>query len=260
MTVQDAAPIDVGSMLVSGLPAISLQELDDVASLQRRVDRKYVVTASQLTDLVDHLSHRLAALEIDGQRSFSYESTYFDTLDLTSFHDAAYRRRQRFKVRTRSYVESGTTMLEVKTRDGRGNTIKRRQGHDHQYRRQLDDAAVAFIDSTLGAPGLGRTLQPSLITSYRRTTLVDLDDVARVTVDAELRFIDRCNRSGGLGGRFVVETKSSGSAGFVDRYLWQIGIRPEKISKYGTGLAVLNPSLPSNKWHRTIKRHFLASI
>ncbi len=260
MTVQDTAPVDVGLMLVSSLPAISLQELNDAASLQQRVDRKYIVTAVQLADLVDHLSHRLAALEIDGERSFGYESTYFDTPELKSFHDAAYRRRQRYKVRTRAYRQSRKAMLEVKTRDGRGKTIKRRQAHDFDARQFLDTEATAFVDSALGVSGLGRTLWPLLTTAYRRTTLVDLDDVARVTVDADFRFVDWHGRRGGLDGRFVLETKSSGSPGFTDRYLWQIGARPEKISKYGTGLAVLNPSLPSNKWHRTMQRHFLDAL
>lgn len=257
MTLQDTAPVDVGLMLVSGLPAISLQELNDAAALQHRVDRKYIVTAPQLADVIDHLSSRLAALEIDGQRSFGYESTYFDTPDLLSYHDAAYRRRQRFKVRTRAYQQSRRATLEVKTRDGRGKTIKRRQAYEFDARWCLDEGAMAFVDSTLEHPGLGRTLRPTLSTSYRRTTLVDLDDVARVTIDADLRFVDRDQHGDGLDRRFVLETKSSGPPGFTDRYLWHIGVRPERISKYGTGLAVLDPALPSNKWHRTIQRHFL---
>jgi hypothetical protein len=45
-------------------------------------------------------------LEIDGARSFAYDSTYFDTPDLDAYLLAATRRRRRFKVRTRTYVDS----------------------------------------------------------------------------------------------------------------------------------------------------------
>lgn len=238
------------------LPSISLPALNDAAELQKRVDRKYIVTASELVDVVDHLSHRLAALEIDGQRSFGYESTYFDTPDLQSFHGAARRRRRRFKVRIRAYLDSERAMLEVKTRGTHGKTVKKRQSHDFDARRDLDERSLAFIDAKLGVPGVASTLRPSLVTTYRRTTLIDLDDVARVTIDADLRFVDAQQRRRGLADRFVLETKSTSQPGAADRYLWQLGVRPTKISKYGTGLASLDNTLPANKWHRTLQRHF----
>ncbi len=250
---------DPGTALdnVAGLPAISLADLNDAAALQRRVDRKYVLTGQQVAGMIDRLAHRLAVLEIDGRRSFGYESTYFDTVGLQSFHAAASKRRRRFKVRTRTYLDSATTMLEVKTRGSREVTIKQRRPHDFDDRNVLDREAEQFIDGVLDAPGLAHSLRPTLTTSYRRTTLVDLDDIARITIDAELRCVDWCDRSIELGDRFVVETKSTGSPSIADRELWKSGIRPEKISKYGTGLAALHPELPSNKWHRTLHRYFV---
>lgn len=242
--------------LVESLPAISLDEINDAAELQQRIDRKYVLGRAQLDELLGGLGHRLAALEIGGARSFGYESTYFDTVDLQSFHAAAYRRRHRFKVRTRTYLDADTTMLEIKTRGNRGLTLKERRPHRFDDRDFLDEDAIDFIDGTLGQPGLGRTLCPTLTTTYRRTTLVDLDDIARVTVDADLRCTDWADRSIGLPDEFVVETKSGGSPSMTDRHLWAMGIRPEKISKFATGLAALHHELPSNKWHRTLQRHF----
>ncbi len=239
---------------IDSLPAISLRELNRLAALQNRVDRKYVVDANELASAIGQLSNRLAVLDIDGRRTFGYESVYFDTVDLRSFFDAARSRRRRFKVRTRTYLDSGDVMLEVKRRDGRGRTIKKRRPHSSSAD-VLDSAAVDFIDSQLDQPGLGVSLQPTLTTSYRRTTVVDLDGVARVTIDGELQFGRPGGQSDGLDDRLVLETKSSGRPSAMDRTLWQLGIRPSKISKYGTGLAVLDPTLPANKWHRTIRRH-----
>jgi hypothetical protein len=42
----------------------------------------------------------------------------------------------------------------------------------------------------------------------------------------------------------------------LDRWLWQSGVRPVRISKYCTALAAMRPELPANKWHRTLARHF----
>ena len=92
---------------------------------------------------------------------------------------------------------------------------------------------------------------------YRRTTLVDLDDVARVTIDADLRFADWNHCRSRLADRFILETKSTGSPSATERALWSTGIRPDKISKSATGLAALHPELPANKWHRTLQRHFV---
>ena len=241
---------------VSELPAISLADLNEAASLQMRVDRKYVVNEKQLLAMIGAIATRLAALEIDGQRAFAYESVYFDTPAFESYLSAAHRRRARFKVRTRSYLDGGFTMLEVKTRGARNVTVKNRQEYGFENRAIVVPESHPFVDSVTGRVGLGAQLSPVLTTEYERTTLVDLDDIARLTVDANLRCTDWKSDQVQLGASYVVETKTSGPPSTADRWLWSRGIRPTKISKFGTGLAALNPGLPSNKWHRTINRHF----
>ena len=51
-------------------------------------------------------------------------------------------------------------------------------------------------------------------------------------------------------------TKTSGRASLVDRSLWDMGIRPVSISKFGAGLAILEPSLPAAKWNRVLRHNF----
>ncbi len=247
----------VGSSdLFAQLPPITLDELDAHAALQERVDRKYVLTNHELTCLIDALADQWAVLQIDGRRHAAYQSVYFDTEQLDSYRAAAHKRRRRFKVRTRTYLDTSTTLLEVKTKGRRGRTVKRRTPHAFNDRDRLDDASRQFVDETTTTAGLGSRLSPTLTTEYRRTTLADLDDVARLTVDAGLRCTDWCRHTVALSDRYVVETKSTGVPSRADRWLWSIGCRPEKISKFATGLAALHPELPSNKWHRTLRRHF----
>ena len=89
------------------LPPVRLDELDKVAALLTRRDRKYILPIPAAERLVDALEGRCRVLEIDGRRHFRYESVYFDTADHISYLGAARRRTRRFKVRTRSYLDTG---------------------------------------------------------------------------------------------------------------------------------------------------------
>ena len=51
----------------------------------------------------------------------------------------------------------------------------------------------------------------------------------------------------------VLETKAGTRPGAADRLLWARGHRPVRLSKYATGLALIDPDLPDNRWHRTLR-------
>ncbi len=240
----------------AGLPGISLHAVDEMAGLQTRVDRKYVIDPHVVSDLVGSLEDSLSVLDIDGVRTSGYESVYFDTSDHALYLAAAHGRRRRFKVRTRMYMESGLCMLEIKTKGNRGQTIKRRIAYDPGDRRRLTSEGVRFVDawsaSSLGA----ELLVPTLTTTYDRTTFVDRDSRSRMTIDSDLVCSDEMGSALVLDDYLIVETKSSGLPTAADRWLWQHGHRPTKVSKFSTGLAALHPELPHNKWHRTLNNFF----
>lgn len=235
------------------LPGVPLAEVEAIADLQIRTDRKYIIDADLLDRLIDALADDVAILDIDGRRQFTYESVYFDTPELDLYHATAYRRRRRYKVRTRTYQDSGQSMLEVKTKDGRGRTVKHRLEYDGNDHRRLTAGARAFIGDVTGRAEASDGLAPVLITGYQRSTLVHPASSTRATVDGDIVCADL------TGGRveierLVLETKSRQGASPVDRYLWRLGVRPVKFSKCCTAQAMIDPSLPSNRWHRTIHR------
>ena len=115
---------------LDALGAVTLDELVAEASLLARVDRKYVVPREGLGAVLAAIDPGTRVLEIDGARDFAYESVYFDTPDLLSFRMAARPRRRRFKLRTRSYLDTGSSYLEIKTRGARGTTVKERDEYD----------------------------------------------------------------------------------------------------------------------------------
>ena len=238
---------------VDRLDPVDLEELASIADLQTRRDRKYVVPGAYLSSFVGRLGGR--ALEIDGARSFRYESVYFDTPDLQSYRDAARRRPCRFKVRTRTYLDTHDCMLELKCRDGRSRTVKHRYPHDVDRRTELDTDARAFLESVAPVAVAGDTLREALTVSYQRATLVLASGAARVTIDVGVAWHLRDRPSLHLPDLSVIETKTAGAPSAADRLLWRDGHRPTAISKYCTGLAALAPDLPANKWHRTLQLH-----
>ena len=240
------------------LAPLTLEQVLAVADLQTRTDRKYLVPPEVFGRLVDALGAGLGILEIDGARRFRYESVYFDTPALDSYLGAAHGRRRRSKVRTRSYLDSGDCMVEVKTRGGRGETVKTRMPYDIGRREVLDAAALDFVRTHARLP-TGAALAPVLTTAYSRATLVDMATGARLTCDAGLLCSTPAGDQVALPRELLIETKSAGAPTSADRFLWRAGFRPSAVSKFCVGMAALDPALPANKWNRILRRHFDAT-
>ena len=100
-------------------------------------------------------------------------------------------------------------------------------------------------------------LEPVLAGSYERNTLLLPGGAGRATVDTNLSW--RSLRTDGTEvarpDLVIIETKSGATPSVVDHLLWEGGVRPVKISKYGTAMAAMH-HLPANKWHRTLDRYF----
>lgn len=255
------APIET-----SHLEPISLEELVGQAAMMTRVDRKYVLTREMVNPLLFALDPHTQVLTINDQAPQPYQSTYFDTPDMRSFSMAAHKRRRKFKVRTRTYVASKMSFLEVKATGPRGVTIKERIPYDFDaaMRAELLDEVRPWLEEQLekaGQPvGIGDVLEPIMWGSYNRTTLLMADGTGRATFDTDL---DWQNSRGSYlhePNMVIFETKSGSRPSELDRLLWSHGHRPAKISKFGTGMAALDPNLPHNRWNRVLKQHFHSPV
>jgi VTC domain. len=242
---------------VRRLEPIGLDEVMREAALQTRVDRKFLLTAAQFTALTVSLDRRFRILEIDGLRTFRYESVYFDTPDFDQFRAHRQGRRKRYKVRSRTYKDTGLSMFEVKTKGRRGATVKHRLPQGSQEAGVLTPRGQAFLAEVLASEYGLRVphMLPVLDSAYVRGTFVNPEDGERLTCDVDLVYADDRNRLRGPD-LVVVETKSADGRGAADRALAGMGIRPVSMSKYCIGMALLHPELPANRWSRLLRRHF----
>ena len=257
-----------------GIDTITLAELNSEASLLTRIDRKYLVPPGATQEVVNHLAPRAQVLQIDGLRHFRYASTYFDTPGLDAYFLAARKRRRRYKIRTRTYLDSGLCFLEVKTNGSREATVKDRFKYDPDDADRVTPDGRLFVierlvESGTCSPDEARTIADALVpvmdSTYSRTTLHLPHDEARATFDTQLTWDlfgpdgKRLGQGVSVDHLNVVETKNPSTASPTDRLLWHQGHRPARISKYATGMALLHPELPANRWYRTLT-HELADL
>jgi VTC domain len=234
---------------VCRLAGVTLAEVVDQAARLTRVDRKYLVDRGTAEQLLARVPQSFGVLTIDGRTSTGYRSTYFDTEDLATCRAHVQRRRRRWKARSRLYVEDGLCRVEVKTKDGRGSTVKRVADIDaHRYGR-LDEQARAFIGTVLAEQGIvadAGGLAPSMEVCYRRMTLADTAAGERVTLDWDMRCTLDGDRVWLDDSCVLVETKGGLRPSPVDRALLDLGVRPRSFSKYVAAASLLREDIPDN--------------
>jgi hypothetical protein len=190
---------------------------------------------------------------MDGLRSFRYRTVYYDSPGFAHYREHAQGRRRRFKVRVRTYCDSGDRLLEVKSKGYRGQTVKDRRARDPRHPDALDAQERAFVSAITGRDA--SALRPVLETVYRRTTLCAGDE--RITLDTDVTCAAGSRRGRGPDD-VLVETKSRAGRTALDRALVHAGVRPHSVSKYCVAAALLYPALPRNRWRRTLQHSFVA--
>ncbi|MDP3613158.1 MAG: polyphosphate polymerase domain-containing protein, partial [Rubrivivax sp.] len=209
-------PID---WLVAPFAPIGLEALNDKAAMLERLDNKYVVPAPALALAMSGFAQYFDVLEIGGRRAFTYDTCYFDDAGRGCYHDHHQGRRRRIKVRQRRYIDARLCYVEVKLKDRRGITVKKRLRTDYEQYGRLDAAALAHVEHShreLYGESFGRVLQPVLEMRYRRVTLVAREGGERMTIDHGICFLRDDGRYDTDPDMFVVETKSANGNGLAD--------------------------------------------
>ncbi len=223
----------------------------EVAALTDRLDWKYVFRIEELADVLENVANDYYILEINKLRHFRYDNHYFDSEDLKLFYDHHTGRTNRFKVRTRSYLDSDLSFLELKKKTNKLRTIKSRIRIDSKDLKTIitDDFVKESMEEKF-IPGLTHSLQ----VKYTRISLLSKDLKERVTIDTDLEFI---NHVGDIicHNMVIAEVKRKRKAysPFIIEMKRKF-MHPLSISKYCYGITRLHPEVKANRFKPSYSR------
>jgi hypothetical protein len=238
--------------LIATFDPVDLSETNRKAALLDRSDTKYAMTIDQLNEALEASRTSYRILEIQGSRSFRYETTYFDTPELRFYHEHHAGKQDRKKVRIRRYLDSGMAWLEVKHRLNKGNTVKTRVILDQHATENIGRLKDPEFIGTGSMPV--DQLKPVIKVSYDRITLVDLLNAERITIDRHIVF-ERGNESRTLDDLVIAEVKQRRKhPSFFQRHMRNINIREGSVSKYCLGTLLLNDQVKRNRFKTRLNR------
>jgi hypothetical protein len=240
--------------IVAPFEPISLEKMDEV-KLLNRMDTKFVFNAEKLSCILAQLYSSYYILEISQVRLQRYETLYFDTPEYGLYLDHHNKRLNRFKVRSRKYVDSGLSYFEIKFKTNKGRTIKhrnRQQGPLEEITGKQERLLTSYTKLT------PEMLAPVLRVNFSRITLVNHGMSERVTIDTGLTF-----KNGSFErfypGVVIAEVKQERSGfSFISKILRNEHVPGTKISKYCLGIISLNSHIKQNNFKQ--KLHHLNKL
>ena len=234
--------------IAANFSPISLDEMDDV-KLMSRTDTKFAFRAAKLSLLMQKMMPFYRVLAIDGKLIHDYKSLYFDTDDRKFYLDHHNGRVNRNKIRFREYVGSALTFLEIKRKNNKGKTIKKRIKVDN-ITDALTEKQQKFIDKIVGVK---LDVSSKQWINFSRMTFVHKTQKERLTMDINLTFENK-EKSGDLKQIAIAEVKQermSRSSDFM-RIAKEMHILPIRISKYCISTLKLNSGLKKNRFKEKI--------
>jgi hypothetical protein len=228
------------------------------------------MTHLDLLELLNLLNDDVKALEIDGSVRFTYRTEYFDTSGRDLYRDHVQNKMRRYKIRERTYIDSGLSQLEIKARKGTTETHKlvlpNSQG--------LDENGIALIReylsevlskrASLGAwkkqsNRMPTELVSSAITEFMRITLLRPSCSEKITIDLNLHLQVNNESITSEPDVALVEVKSSTAKSFTVSQLRRLGFSSIKFSKYACAIDLLVSDRPRVHARRTLSKVFYST-
>ena len=222
----------------------------DSVKLQDRVDTKFMFRENLLDMILKGMEKDYRILEVANHRYSNYETLYFDTDDFSLYRQHHNGKLNRFKFRSRKYVESDLHFFEVKFKSNRGRTVKERIKQS-EIIKELEGQPKEFLIETSGHDPANYKAQ--IWVNYRRHTFVSKTTQERLTIDTNLTFIDEKNRK--TYDKLVIAEVKQGSARDKSPFIALMKknrVRPKSISKYCLGVISLHPEIKQNRFKPTL--------
>ena len=234
--------------IITDFSSISLDEMDDV-KLMSRNDTKFAFKANKMPLLLKKLLPFYRVLSIDDKLIHDYKSLYFDTNNRKFYLDHHNGRVNRNKIRFREYVGSKLTFLEIKLKNNKGKTIKRRMKVE-SINTNLSKKQQKYIEKIIGEP---MEVNAKQWINFSRITFVHKIQKERLTMDVNLTF-ETSNEKGDMKHIVIAEVKQERMSRTSDfmRIAKEIHILPIRISKYCLTTLALNPKLKKNRFKEKV--------
>lgn len=253
---------NIATILQSFEP-ISLAQMESV-KLMNRIDTKYAVPMAVLPHILESAKADYFVQEIDGKRIATYDTMYYDTDSLDMYVRHHDRQLVRQKIRVRQYVDSNLTFLEIKRKNNKGRTSKKRitvPGFDITAETLGESKRSTWsVADYIAAKSRYQwaELSPHLWTKFHRITLVNKAKTERLTIDMDLVWDNVVSGEKKTFSELVIiELKRDGRGvtGYGIRDILQtMRIHPLKISKYCIGTALTTPGVKMNRFKPKIRK------
>ena len=232
--------------IVTDFSPITLNEMDEV-KLMSRTDTKFVFQLSKLPKLLLQLQPFYNVLTINSKVIHNYKSLYYDTEERKFYIDHHNSRINRNKIRFREYVDSGLTFLEVKLKNNKGRTIKKRMKVD-VISKELSKEHTKYIEKIIG-----KQLQVNAKQwiNFSRLTFVHKIQKERLTIDINLSFKNE-KKSGDFRDIVIAEVKQERMSRKSDfmRIAKEMSILPMRLSKYCISTMQLWKNIKQNRFKK----------
>ena len=235
--------------ILNTFDTISLEEMSRVKLLDR-MDKKYMLHADQLSEMLLLLKNEYFVLEIAQKKFASYETTYFDTADYEMYTKHHNGKLNRYKVRFRTYADSNLNFFEVKFKTNKGRTKKSRvQLPDNKHCIEGDAEKLLLRKTNYTAT----MLSPVLEVKYSRITLVNSNMTERITIDFGLNY-NHNNKLFDVPNLIIAEVKQEKTATSAFTALMQEKrIKTVSLSKYCLGITSTVENVKHNNFKPKIR-------
>lgn len=230
--------------ILKGFNHLEIDQLNAGTLLDRR-DIKFTFPEEKLPLLLRGLAGEFNCYEVGSFRIRPYSTVYYDTTDLKFYFKHHNGHLNRLKVRKRHYLDNNLCFLEVKHKNNKGRTGKKRMITDAE-RIDFVKEEKNFLMEECGMEA--GCLSPVLKVDYHRISLTNIHRNERLSFDLGLRFRAEgkeiaCDRLVIAELKHAVREHSP-----VTDLIHDLGIRENSVSKYCMGMALLYKELKQNNF------------
>lgn len=240
---------------LGAMAPITLEEMDGI-KLMNRIDSKYLTNNETLLKVLEAAAAEgYRSLIIEGLPLTRYSSVYYDTPLLGMYYAHRNKHLVRQKVRTRAYLDAGQAYLEIKRKNNKGRTSKKRTEIPVSELMDFsaDDNAVGYLAKHSWYTVAD--ISPVLSTNFRRITLVNPAMTERLTIDTGLNFENyRTGRKASLEDAVIIELKQDGrAASQMKGILLDNRVKPVRVSKYCVAVTMTDPNARPGRFNLKVR-------